>query len=180
MRVLAAYGVRVRPAAEQDARSAQPVKGLVVETAWDAYRLGAQLSPGDVIDAVDGTPVTDAVDLLQLAELPAGAAHTIRVLRGARSLQVPLETGAARPGEGTSATAPGLTLGGRTGYLVRAVDPQSPAARAGLLAGDRILTINRVAPRDERELRRLLATGGSSRASLEIERDGRRELLVIQ
>ena len=142
VRVLAAYGVRVRPAGEQDARSAQPVKGLVVETAWDAYRLGAQLSPGDVIDAVDGTPVTDAVDLLQLAELPAGAAHSIRVLRGAairfrcRSKQDPPGpgTGAPRriraspsPGEPGTSSAPSIR---RVRRHARASSPETASSRS--------------------------------------------------
>ncbi|MHB1390150.1 MAG: DUF512 domain-containing protein [Thermoleophilia bacterium] len=63
------------------------------------------------------------------------------------------------------------------GGLVEAVDPSSPAAAAGLMAGDRILSIDGQALRDVIDYRFYLEPDGSE---LQVERDGRRLQMMLR
>ena len=61
----------------------------------------------------------------------------------------------------------------RSGFPIAAVSAGSPAARAGIHAGDIVVRIDHVEPRSMAQVERLLR-GGAAGALIEIERQGRR------
>jgi Do/DeqQ family serine protease len=74
----------------------------------------------------------------------------------------------------TSDVAEGLELKAIAGALVNSVEPNSPAERAGLKAGDVITAINGTAVSDSNDLRNRVAhLGPAARVDLTIVRDGK-------
>jgi S1-C subfamily serine protease len=115
----------------------------------------AGVREGDVVRAFDGEPVRSPRELIaRVAAAPAGSDSTLVVMRNGREETVSVRIGrrAASPApaaEGESSRGLGLEVGeaepGEDGaaVVIREVRPGSPAARAGLRPGDRILEANR-------------------------------------
>ncbi len=70
--------------------------------------------------------------------------------------------------------------GQREGALVIEVAPESPAARAGLLAGDVIVRAGGEDVADPADVRSALARAGEGRVALEVVRQGRRRELSLE
>jgi serine protease Do len=133
-----------------------------------AFRAGLQ--PGDVITAVNGTPVTNPSDLAaDIANVDPGHDTTINYLRNGKSssLSVAVATLPANPdaaftqgGAAPNTPVPGhaslgLTLApltpdtrsqlnlpdGASGAVIQSVKPNSPADQAGLQAGDLLVGV---------------------------------------
>jgi serine protease Do len=131
----------------------------------------AGLEPGDVVIAFNGKPVKDRDALVQMvvATRP-GTTVPIRIVRDKQErtlsitveeLDLETETQVSRGGDNNqpqeSSTGFGMSLGnitpdvarklrlddGTRGAVVLEVEPQSPAARAGIMPGDVILRVNR-------------------------------------
>lgn len=103
--------------------------------------------------------------------------------RGVRELALPLSRIPASEVDGKLLDRVGLT-GPYAEPLVDDVVAAGPAARAGLMKGDRVLRINGQTPRDASELRRLirssLSGGQAQPLALDVERAGRTVNVLIQ
>jgi serine protease Do len=137
-------------------------KGAIVrEPAADGPAGAAGVKSGDIITAVDGDPVDDALDLSRtIAGKAPDSTVELTIWRdGAETkLSVKLQTltedvAQAQPNTPPTPPAPlpsetsvGLTLvpnaDGSGGLLIQDVDPESQAAQKGLAVGDAILEVN--------------------------------------
>jgi serine protease Do len=172
-------------------------KGAIVSNiAEDGPAGPAGIKSGDIITAVDGDPIDDALDLsrtiagksptstVELTIWRDGAETTVSVQLGTLS-----EAAATADDEGQSAPVPpaplpaessvGLTLvpnsDGSGGLLIQKVDPESEAAKKGLAVGDAILEVNNtpVASLDEFEAALDAVRGqGRNTALVKASRDG--------
>jgi serine protease Do len=177
-------GVQIRAVTPEDAEVFRlpRVAGAVVHDFGEpspAQRAGLQR--GDVIVAIDGRQVEQSNELQRvIATRRPGETVTVEVIRYGerRQFQVPL-TEAAAP-EVAARTEPARARGEqRLGIQVQAVTPElarrhglrttdgvvitevqrgSPAARAGLAPGDRIVAVDRQAVRDVAQVQRTIAS----------------------
>ncbi|HEY8428785.1 MAG TPA: trypsin-like peptidase domain-containing protein [Sandaracinaceae bacterium] len=154
----------------------------------------AGLRAGDVVVAVDGRALESSHDLLRsILQRPIGSEVSLTVLRRGREQTLRLTT-AERPSAGSSSASPaqpasappappnlGLELGtDERGHVVATrVEPGSPASRAGLTPGDRIITADRRRVRTPGDVEAALADGtallwvarGDARAFVVLSRD---------
>ncbi len=160
-------GVQIQPVtpAMADSLGMAKVQGAIVDSAQSGSpAANAGLEAGDVITAVNGSPIKDARDLARrIAMLAPGSAIKLDILRQgqARSVLVTLATmpgqqqaSGAEPQRPTDSTphgvphlglsvAPAGTIAGAgtEGVVVVAVDPDGPAAEAGFRTGNVILDV---------------------------------------
>lgn len=145
--------------APRDVNSLGTRQGALVSSVFDgspADRAGIQ--PGDVIVAVDGLPVREGDDLLNLVTtLEPGDRGRFRLMRGGRTIEVTVRAG-SRPesGEAIGRSWPGMSvvevtddlrrrfeLSSRSGdVVIGRVVADSPAATAGFRSGDMIEAVN--------------------------------------
>lgn len=173
-------------------------KGALVSTALaDGPAAKAGIKPGDVIIGVDGDPIGASADLLRyVLGKRVGQKITLAVVRDGKKREVTVVT-TQRPKQGGEAAAASredsadkqrspasdrglqvrdltpelaqrLGIKGRAGVVVASVDPGSPAERAGLRRGDRIVEADRKALQKVADLNAALAKGS---ALLRVERD---------
>jgi S1-C subfamily serine protease len=103
----------------------------------------AGLRPGDIIIGVDGTAVPSVTRLHGLLDRPVGERVELTVRRGAKTIS--LGTVLAVPPEKPGRARLGILMSHEDeddGVRVAEVDAGSPAARAGLREGDRVLAID--------------------------------------
>jgi serine protease DegQ len=152
----------------------------------------AGLKVGDVVVAIDGRPVQGMTDLRNRIGLtPVGSTVDLTVKRGDAELviaatiearatlvdqlaQTPLAGARLR-----DATADEATMAGTRGVVVESIEPNSPAALAGLQPRDMIVAVNRGAVSSLQQLLSALAHRPTVLA-LELLRDGARLLLVAR
>jgi serine protease Do len=132
----------------------------------------AGIQTGDVIVEYDGKPIQDSSQLpIVVARTPVGRSVKTTVIRDKKRVPLTIKVGELKEEEVVASTpqepsklglavqnvtpemAESLGLSRATGAVVTAVQPQSPAAEAGLRRGDIILEVNRktVASADELE-----------------------------
>ncbi|GJE26976.1 Do family serine endopeptidase [Methylobacterium organophilum] len=155
-------GVQIQPVTKDiaDGLGLDKAKGALVDHAEDGTPAAkAGLKSGDVIEAVDGTPINDAKELSRkIAGLKPGTAVKLAYLRNGKSDTATVELGAL-PTDGKAATSGGgsssngqprlgLSLApagdvglGDQGVAVMEVDPDGPAAAKGIEQGDVILDV---------------------------------------
>jgi serine protease DegQ len=161
-----------------------------IEPGSPAERAGLQV--GDVVTTVDGRPVHGATDLRNRIGLtPAGTTIRLAIKRGDAeqtvSVTIAAETGASADLSGTpldgarmrNASRSEAQQAGADGIVIESILPSSPAARAGLRAGDVIVAVNRSPVSSVAELRSAVA-GQRTILALELIRDGGRLLLVVR
>lgn len=135
-------GLEVDELTPQIAMAAGTASGVVVTWVDPTSVAAANLSPGDVIEAVDDVEITTAEEWrVRAARFGLGDTPRLRVTRRGVREQVPLTF--VTPSEGTEARL-GLAMRGvpSVGTEVLRVDRGSAAAAAGLEVGDLITTID--------------------------------------
>ncbi len=153
----------------------------------------AGLKPGDILTQLDGTAVSDVTHFrTAIADLAPSTGVEFVVWRDAKRIQVgatigvaPGKVEASRPqretghGYGLEISDPnpdvcrefGLQRDVR-GAVITNIVPGSPAAEAGLQAGDVIVEIGRVAVDDLASAARLLTARAGERIVLRVQREG--------
>ena len=159
-------GVQIQPVTSEVAESLglkNDRGALVADAQGNGPAAKAGVQPGDVIVAVNGTPVKDARDLakkvggqtpgetVELGIIRKGNEQTIQVKLGTlpEERQAQAESGKSREEQGTGVPNLGLTLApassvagaGGEGAVVTNVDPDGPAAERGFKTGDVILEV---------------------------------------
>ncbi len=157
----------------------------------------AGLKSGDVILDMNGTQINDVNALRnQVAAAQPGTTVTLTILRNGHQQQMPVKLGEFKPQTGAASNGPaeqqspagklGLSLQPMTsglasqlglpptttGLAVAGVDPNGPAASAGIQAGDVIEQVNRQPVRSVDELRSALQKSGNRPALLLVNRKG--------
>ncbi len=156
----------------------------------------AGVKTGDVIVQVNGKDVNDPNSLRnEIAGLTPGVEVTLTILRDGNQQQVRVKLGeltpeaarANRQGGGDEGSAKlGITVSpltperaaqlglrrGATGVVIDEVDPQGPAAQAGIEAGDVIQEVNRQPVRTPADVRNALGRSGERTPLLLINRGG--------
>ncbi|MDD5348863.1 MAG: PDZ domain-containing protein [Chthoniobacteraceae bacterium] len=206
-----ALGIRIEALAESSLREQIPgvTKGVVITTIEpDTPAYKSDLRPADVITEIDGTPVATAQELRrQVLSKKIGQTVTLGVWRGGKNLKITVAAGEmpsaaraevpapAKPGQGVSEAACGLRLanladapaerleGLKTsiGALVTEVDPNGPAAIAGIQRGDVITEIDSKPVADATAARKLLKEHADGKAILLfIDRKGQKTYGVLK
>ncbi len=196
-------GVQIQPVTADIAESLglKSASGaLVADPQAGAPAAAAGIRAGDVITAVDGETIEGPRELSRaIAAIDPGTEVTITVSRNGETVDVPVELGelpreqaAVAPGETPApATEPasidslGLTLlpsEDGEGLLVTAIEPESPAAEAGVRVGDIIRDVNNtpVASADDIE-KRIAEIGGEGRkaALLRLESENANRFVAV-
>lgn len=181
-----------------------PGGALVGEVEADSPAARGGLRAGDVIVALDGRTIADANALRnQVAAIRPGSVVAIDVLRdggrqqlqatlvgqkaSARAASVPRGedgSGESRLGVAVEPMTPDLASrldlpGSAAGLVVVGVDPDGPAAAAGLREGDVITSANGVDVDTAASLRTALAGRAGRPAVLRVTRDGRGVFVAV-
>ncbi len=145
-------------------RNAPPVVGWVEP---EAPAAAAGIRPGDRIVAVDGKPIPTWRELETTLLSAGGREVTLTVERGGGRLQVRITPEkVTRYGFGYAGILPPLDA------TVVQLLPNSPAERAGLRPGDRIVAVDGEPVRQFYDLIRLISPHPGERLTLTVERDG--------
>jgi S1-C subfamily serine protease len=174
--MLAEYGMRTAALDDRAREHLGLEGGALVTEVWNGH-LGARsgLRPGDVIVGLGEQDVTSPLDLQPLLLPPELGHRLVRVRRGRKTEEVDLLPPATEAG---SAGDHGIGLEPpRVGFTVGSVAAGSCGSDAGLRAGDRIVRVGDVEPRDAAQLRRAL---GRRPVLVEVERGQRRLAMLLQ
>ncbi len=175
-RVLTRYGVGVSVLHQAEDEYFQVESGVLVREVWKEYPGDdAGVAPGDVITHVDGVEVQSIDDLLPLvvAEAPT---FGLAVIRANRTVTMTLPGPLLRPSESDPIIAAGAGPDDQpsaAGFRIEWIPPGSRAEAAGIRAGDLLLEVDRVPPRDAAAVRQSLA-GEVDRSSFLILQRGPR------
>ncbi len=127
----------------------------------------AGIQPGDTVVSVDGTTIETWRDLETAMLTAGGRTVTVALRRDGTSFQVSLTPKeVSRYGFGYAGILPPLSS------EVRQVVPGSPAERAGLRPGDRIVAVNGQPVQQFYDLIRLISPHPGERVTLTVEREG--------
>jgi serine protease Do len=177
------YGLRVSALDDASRAYFGTESGALVAEIWKgrlAERAG--LRPGDILLALDGEPVAGPADLDRLTLPLARASFEVTVLRDRRKVElalpaVPAAGGAAPPGSDIL----GVRLADDVaGYPVEAVYAGSPAHRAGIRAGDRLLSAGGRQITGPAAVRRVLSARESGGRYLVFQRGPRRFGVLLE
>lgn len=174
---------------------------LVGSVVPDGPGARAGLQKGDIITSLNGQTISDYSDLrLRISQMAPGSAIKLEILRGGQKREVTVtlaeypEKAAAvpQPARGESAMegvqvdtltpeiAQQLSLPPSTrGVVVASVDPDSPAADAGLERGDVVEEVNRKEVRTADQFQAAVREAGSKPLVLLVNRSGNTSYLTI-
>ncbi|KRB51536.1 serine protease [Rhizobium sp. Root708] len=203
-------GVQIQPVTQDvaDAVGLSKAQGaLVAAVSDDAPAAQAGVKPGDIVTAVGGSEVRTPKDLSRLvADLAPGDQRTLSVWRDGKTTDVSVTIAGNDDGEQQAAadTKPeanaGPTIGiglanltpdarqelnlpkGSAGALVASVNPDKPAAAAGVQAGDVIVAVNDKPVGGARDVKHAVAEAakaGHKSVLLLIERSGAQTFVAV-
>jgi serine protease Do len=194
-------GVTVQPVTSELAASLKLAKvagALVNDVQPGSAAARADIRPGDAIVAINGQDVADSNSLRnRIAQLGPDAPVELTIVRNGatRTVKATLEalpsnsTASARPTSPADERSAGLAvepltaqrarqmgLGDESGLIVTGVDPNGPAAEAGIRTGDVIRQVDGQALTTAEDLRRALS--GGERPALVLLRRGEQNVFV--
>lgn len=194
----ARLGVSIQPVNKELADSFgldKPRGALVNSVDAKSPAQQAGLRPGDVVLSVDNQPVDEAFDLpKRIGMLPPGQTVTLKIWRERKLIEIsaklaeqPRQNAQAEPTDDATPMQLGMNvrpltqdekaqLGTQGGLLVGAV--QGPAARAGIRAGDALLSANGQSIHSAAQLSALASKAGG-RVALLIQRGEARLFVPI-
>ncbi|WP_159997095.1 DegQ family serine endoprotease [Roseomonas sp. 18066] len=185
----------------------KPEGALVAEVEKDSPAARAGLKPGDVVTAVDTTPVKSPRDLARaIGDLRPGVDTTLTLRRDQAEQRLSLSVAALQDREAANASETaesgqrgqlGIALAtlreaaraglelprGTEGAAIVSVRPDSPAAEAGLKPGDVITAVGntRVAtPQQAIEAIRTALKNNEGAVALHLLRDGQQAFVAVQ
>ena len=164
---LAKIGAHVQPLSPALARAAGTLAGVMVTHVDRGSSAAGLLQSTDVVEAIDGKPVTTVAAFDQLLkEHTAGDSVTLSIRRDGKPLAipVPLAEASATPQNGGSGAVFQTVRG--TGVEIISVAPRTPAVRAGLQRGDLVTALNGEAAPDPADLERAYRAAKSGQALL--------------
>jgi Do/DeqQ family serine protease len=203
-------GVVVQPVTQDLAESLglKETRGVIVSSVQPgSAAAGAGLKQGDVITKLNGAEVNDSNAFRnRVAGTQPGTAVTLAVLRDGREQELRATLGERKPESagrddengGPDGNAAGGRLGlsvepltseaaaqlklpaGTQGLVVRGVDPEGPAAEAGLRQGDVILEVNRQPARSVEQVRGALQQNGGRPLLLLVGREGNSLFMTVR
>ncbi len=152
----------VTPDLAQSFNLPKPEGALVANVEKEGPALKAGILRGDIIDKFNGLPVQDEHQLPELvAQTPIGTTVPVEVIRNGKHLTIQVKVAELKEEQLASAKSeePGsnwglqvqsitpeianqLNLNNTKGVVVRGVQPDSPAADAGIQQGDVVLEVN--------------------------------------
>lgn len=161
------------------------LRATYVQAESGAARAGVM--EGDVVTAVDGAPVRSEADLDEVLALRAvGQEVEVDLLRGEQPARVRLTLG-ARPRGPIGPLREGAPYLGVAveqaagGVVIRLVDADSPAAKAGLAVGDRLVDLDGAeVPTVRAWLRLLRQKQPGERGAVQVERGGARVTVEVE
>jgi len=197
-------GIAIQDVNEELAKSfGHNVSGgaLISEVTEGSPAKKSGLLQGDIVTAIDGTPVTDVADLRnKIAMIPPNTDLPLRILRDGKEKDLVVTIGEqpadiasiAKKINGTSLSEMGLTLQDLTdevakqfdysknqGVLIADVDPDSPAAQVGLQAGQLVEEVNRIRVQNLKELQQALKKSNNPKQVLLRVRSGKNSQYVV-
>ena len=197
-------GIAVQSVTSDVARSLglADVRGALVSSVSEGSPAAkAGVERGDVVVSVDGEPVSDANALrnrvagtapgtsLALGVVRSGESKTLRVTLRALEPEKTADARGGRPESGrlglsvrpvSPEEARELRLDSAKGLLVAEVDPEGPAAAAGIEPGDVITEVNRKPVTDAEGLRAAVRASGDRPALVLVERKGASLFLALE
>ena len=158
----------------------------------------AGLKTGDVIVGVDGEKIEDTHDLLQkIARMRVGQKTSVQVLRNGKEMTFSI-TVSERPDQerliarGKTSQYLGMTvqeitpeiarhfgLRSTEGVVVSAVEPDSPAGKAGIEAEDVILQVNRTGIKDLQDYNEVMGKAADKESVLLLIKRGSAQYYVV-
>lgn len=176
------YGMRVTNLGETGQAYFKRKDGAAIQETWRGYRADqAGLLPGDLIVGLEGKPVR-SVDDLEVLVLPLSLeTFDLQVIRGAKTMRVQLR---ARPPSSETvveSSHSGLRLSSSpAGYPIDSVAPGSPAARAGVQPGDRLLKIDQEDPGSQAAVQQAFSQRRGKPLHVVLERGERRWEVILE
>ena len=176
-RIVGRYGMKLGLLTDAEQLHFASNQRVVVREVWNGYPADAVgFRPGDIVVAISAEPIGSPDQLAPLVEASHIETFDVAVRRGSDVVSITLPTTDTPLGpDDETRTSPGIVWDPPpVGHRVGAVVPDSPAARVGLRAGDRLVRINLEEPESFAEVEAALAAEREAPIFLEVGRDGRR------
>ena len=143
----------------------------------DSPAAKAGIRKGDILVSIDGRPIGSALELQQQLASTENSPVIFAVRRGGKLLKLPV-TPEDAPGSETSYKI-GIVFKDESVPTVDLVIPSSPAARAGVQAGDVIRILEGKPVESPKMMIDFIAAHGANPLNLTVERNGRQKSFVL-
>jgi serine protease Do len=159
--LLTRYGLSASPLGEAEREYFKVDKGLLATQVWQGHPADlAGLEPGDLIIELDGRPVNAPEDLHALVMPVARETFDLTVRRwGSKvALKLPVRVSPSQAGSDSALEAGVVMAATPRGLRIDAVIPGSPAQKASIRAGDRLLEVDGRTPANTTQVQAALGS----------------------